>query len=276
MKTTRIITGLMLIAGMTFFYTSCKKESTPAAKPDTATAQNNFMAEAAFDNASQWSDQAMAGHTLKSTLTDTVFMGTCVLATLDLTTLPYNLVIDFGQTDCQCNDNQYRRGKIIVHFNGSYWAAGTVITYTFENYFINGNEIKGIKIVTNKGRNTANHLWWETVVSGSMIKANNGGTFTWNSTRQHEWTEGESTQFQWWDDVYLITGNAHGTNTDGKAYSINITSPLKKKLNCEWIASGVLEIQLQDQPLITLDYGNGDCDNDAVATYNGQAYTIQL
>jgi hypothetical protein len=243
---------------------------------NTSTPLNNAFAEAAFDNATQWSDQAMAGHSLKTTLTDTVYMGTCVLATLDMTSLPYSLVIDFGETNCLCDDQHYRHGKIIVQFNGNYWAANTVITYTFENYFIDNNEIQGTKTVTNKGRNTSNNLWWETVVSGTVIKANNGGTFTWNSTRQHEWTSGETTPFVWWDDVYMITGTANGTGTDGKTYSINITSPLMKKLNCEWLESGILNIQIQGLPAITLDYGNGTCDNLATATVNGQTYIITL
>jgi hypothetical protein len=276
MKTTRIITGLLLITGMTFLYTGCKKDEPENKNTDTSAAVNNAMAEAAFDNATQWSDQAMAGHSLKSTLTDTVFMGTCVLATLDLTAVPYSLVIDFGPSNCLCNDLKYRRGKILVNFTGSYWEAGTVINYSFDNYFINDNQVVGTKTVTNKGRNSQNHLWWETVVSGSVIKANNGGTFTWNSTRQHEWSEGEATLFAWWDDVYLITGTASGTNVDGKTYSINITSPLKKKLNCEWLQSGILTLQVQDQPLITLDYGADICDNLATATVNGQSYTINL
>jgi hypothetical protein len=277
MKTTRIITGLLLIAGITVLYQGCKKDSTPTtAKPDTSTAQNNFMAESAFDNATQWSDKAMAGRSLKSTLTDTVYMGTCVLATLDLSTMPYKLIINFGQTNCQCEDMQYRRGKIIVQFTGNYWSPGTVVTYNFENYFINDNQILGTKTVTNKGRNSLNHLWWETVVAGSVIKANNGGTFTWNSSRQHEWTEGESTHFEWWDDVYMITGTAYGTGTDGKTYSINIITPLRKKLNCEWLESGTMNIQVQDLPLIVLDYGNGVCDNIATATVNGQSYNINL
>jgi hypothetical protein len=277
MKTNRIITGFLLIAGMTVLYPGCKKDSTTTTpKPDTSTAQNNFMAESAFDNATLWADKAMAARSLKSTLTDTVYMGTCVLATLDLSTMPCKLIIDFGPTNCQCEDMQYRRGKIIVQFTGSYWATGTIVTYSFDNYFINDNHILGTKTVTNMGRNSANHLYWETVVSGSVIKANNGGTFTWNSTRQHEWTEGESTHFEWWDDVYMITGTANGTGTDGKTYTVSIITPLRKKLNCEWLESGTMNIQVQDLPLIVLDYGNGACDNVATATINGQNYTINL
>jgi hypothetical protein len=163
-----------------------------------------------------------------------------------------------------------------VNFNGNYWATGTVISYSFEDYFINDNQIVGTKTVTNKGRNVSNKLWWETIVNGSVIKANNGGTFTWNSVRQHEWSEGESTPFIWWDDVYLITGSASGTNVDGKTYAIDITSPLRKKLNCEWLQSGTLNLQVEGLPLIVLDYGNGTCDNIATVTINGQTYTISL
>jgi hypothetical protein len=276
MKTIRIITGVLLIAGISLAIAGCKKEKDEEPKTDTSAAVNNAMAEAAFDNATQWSDLAMAGRGLKSTLLDTGYMGTCVLATLDFTTMPYTLVIDFGATNCLCDDQKYRRGKIIVNFNGNYWATGTVISYSFDNYFINDNQITGTKTVTNMGRNSSNNFWWNTVVNGSVIKANNGGTFTWSSTRQHEWTEGETTPFIWWDDVYLITGSASGTSVDGKTYTIAITSPLRKKLNCEWLQSGTLNIQVEGLPLIVLDYGNGSCDNVATATINGQVYTINL
>jgi hypothetical protein len=60
----------------------------------------------------------MAGAKLKSTLTDTVYMGTCILATLDLGIFPYRLTLDFGSVNCKCEDNKNRRGKIFVSFNG--------------------------------------------------------------------------------------------------------------------------------------------------------------
>ena len=203
-------------------------------------------------------------------------MGTCVLATLDLSVNPYKLVIDFGPTNCMCDDGKYRRGKIFVHFNGNYFAPGTVITYTFENYYIDDNKLEGIKVVTNKGLNTSNHLWWEVVVDGALIKANNGGTITWVSTRQIEWSEGESTPFVWWDDVYLVTGTAGGVGANSKTYSANITKALKKKLNCEWVVSGTINYQVEGLPAIVVDYGEGVCDDIATATINGQVYTIHM
>jgi hypothetical protein len=88
--------------------------------------------------------------------------------------------------------------------------------------------------------------------------------------------EGELTPFVWWDDVYQFTGQSTGTGADNKTFTTTITSPLVKKLNCKWFKSGTMEIQPQDNPLITLDFGNGTCDNQATATVNGVAYPITM
>jgi hypothetical protein len=151
-----------------------------------------------------------------------------------------------------------------------------VITYTFDNYFVDDNQVLGTKIVTNKGFNSSSHLWWEITENGSVIKANNGGTITWISTRQLEWTEGMNTLWEWWDDVYQLTGESHGVNSEGADYQYNITTPLKKKLNCQWIVSGVLTLQVTGLPLITMDYGDGGCNNNADIIINGVTYPITL
>jgi hypothetical protein len=275
MKTSKIIVNLLLIAGLGLFYTSCKKDRNPTPdQKDTATAADNAKAEYIYEDASTWSDRIMSGVSYKSTLVDTVYMGTCVLATLDLSVMPYKLTIDFGAQNCLCDDGRWRRGKIIVTFNGGYFQAGTIITTTFENYFVNNNQVLGTKTVTNMGRNNNGNLWWDIAVSGQIIKANSGGVVFWNSDRAREWIEGEGQPWYKW--VYLITGTANGTNANGKSYTVNITAPLKVKFNCEWIVSGTLEIQVENAPLVILDYGNGTCDNIATVTINGQTYTITL
>ena len=277
MKTFKIFVIALLIGSMTSLISSCKKESKETdTTASTQAASNNALGEQIYDNVKDWSDLAMAGTTMKSTLTDTVYMGTCVLATLDMSVQPYELVIDFGSLNCQCDDGKFRRGKIICTFNGPYWATGTVITYTFENYAVDDNQVFGTKIVTNKGRNGSNHIYWTIEVTGYIIKANNGGTFYWNSDRELEWYDGEQTPFVWWDDVYMITGTASGTNPGGSTYTCTITNPLKKKLNCEWLVSGSINIQIENLPLAILDYGDGTCNNEATLTIDGQVYPISL
>jgi hypothetical protein len=51
---------------------------------------------------------------------------------------------------------------------------------------------------------------------------------------------------------------------------------LKKKLNCQWIVSGILTLQVTGLPLITMDYGDGTCNNNANIIINGQTYPITL
>jgi hypothetical protein len=275
MNVNRFFCGLLILSATVFFLPGCKKDTTN--KNDNVTwASDNALAEGTYGDVKDWSDKAMAGARLKTTLTDTVYMGTCVLATLDLSGSPYKLTIDFGPANCKCDDNIYRRGKIFVTFNGDYWVAGTVITYTFENYFVNDNQVLGTKTITNKGLNASNHLYWTIGVSGEIIKANNGGTIQWNSNTTLEWVSGMSTPFIWWDDVYQMTGSENGTGADGKSFTCTITNPLKKKLNCKWLESGTVEIQPQDNPLITLDFGSGTCDNQATATVNGTVYPITM
>ena len=279
MKASKVILSFLMIASIALIFVACKKKTDNSADTTAnskSSASDNALAENLYNNAKDWADQAMAPTKLKSTMTDTVWIGTCVIATLDTVASNWVLTINFGTTNCQCLDSLYRRGKIICTFTGSYWMPGTVITYTFDNYFVNDNQVTGTKVVTNKGVNASQHLWWEITENGSIIKANNGGTVTWISDRQLEWTEGMATLYQWWDDVYQLTGEAHGVNSLGDNYQYTIVTPLKRKLNCQWIASGVITLQVTGLPLITMDYGDGTCNNNATITLNGQTYPITL
>ena len=202
--------------------------------------------------------------------------GLIIHATLDYTAIPYVLTIDFGTSNCLCTDGKYRRGKVIVTINGDYFIAGTVISYSFEDYYENDNHVMGTLTVTNMGRNNSGNLFWTVHVAGQIEKANNGGTVTWNSDRQHEWSEGESTPFIWWDDVYLVRGTASGTTAEGVSYTLATVSDLVKKTNCQWISAGVLNFQPDNWPLFIVDYGDGTCDNQATVTVNGTVYNITM
>ena len=136
MKVTGILCGLLILSATLIFLPGCKKNDTNNKKEDVTAATDNALANNVYGDVKNWSDKAMAGAKLKSTLSDTVYMGTCVLATLDLNVFPFKLTIDFGPVDCKCDDGIYRRGKMFVTFSGDYWQPGTVIAYTFENFFI--------------------------------------------------------------------------------------------------------------------------------------------
>ena len=138
MKMARVFLILLILAAIIVLMGGCSTKTETNTDPPASSrsfATDNALAEDLYSNVKEWSDQAMAGATLKSTFTDTVFMGTCVLATLDTTASAWVLTISFGSTNCLCADHKYRRGKILAKFTGPYWYPGTVISYTFDTFF---------------------------------------------------------------------------------------------------------------------------------------------
>jgi hypothetical protein len=279
MKNSKIIISVFLVTILVTFLVSCKKkttdENTTPSSTYTSTASDNALAEQSYDDIQNIGKQAIESQG-KYPGSDTIFMGPCENVTLDMTVFPFKVTIDFGTENCLCLDGKTRRGKIFVTFTGAYQDSGTVITHTVQNYFVNDNQILGTKVVTNLGHNPAGHPIFSVVVTdGQVIKPNNGGTITWASARQNEWTAGYLTP-QWWDDIYLITGSASGIAANGKSYTMTVQDPLKVALNCYWIESGSIDLQIQDFPLITLDYGDGTCNNQATVTFLGQTYNITI
>ena len=203
-------------------------------------------------------------------------IASCVTVTINTTSTPKKITIDFGSSNCKCIDERYRRGKIIATYTGDYMATGTVINISFEDYFVNDHQVKGTKTITNMGLNNASHLVYEVEVNGELVLANNGGTITWISTRQREWIDGASTPLNLLDDTYGITGSANGTNASGHGYNITITEQLIRKMNCYWFESGVISLVPEGLPAVTLNYGSSGCDNKAVVTYNNKNYDILL
>jgi hypothetical protein len=266
----------ILISGLMLF--SCSKETKDVTDIQSLTsASDNTKAELIFNNVSNIADQAYNSFsTFKSSEDgDVDLIGNCATITLDTTSNPGILTIDFGEENCLCGDGWNRRGKIIVTFTGPYRAEGTVITHSFEEYFVNDNKVMGTRIVTNAGRNDANNIHFIISVNGVIIKADGSGQFTWASNRNREWIEGEDTWVRF-DDVYLITGGAHGQTANQVSYTMSITNPLRREVGCRHFVSGSFDFVPDGKPVRTLDYGDGECDNIATVTINGHTYTIHL
>ncbi len=275
MKRFNLTTALLALISFGLLISSCKKDTVETS--DTSFSSDNAFAESVFTNVSSIADEAyeLSSGSLKSGGFGNIYLGDCATLTLDTTSYPYELIIDFGEVNCLGNDGRYRRGKIIVTFTGRYRSPGTVITYGFDDYYVNDNKVDGTKVVTNMGPNDAGNLYYRIEVTAVIHKANEGGTVSWNSTRQREWVEGSDT-YEMRDDVYLITGIASGIRPNGSTWEAEIVNALRVELNCRWIVKGTINIQPEGRPLRILDYGDGECDNIATVLINGVTYTIYL
>ena len=189
-----------------------------------------------------------------------------------------SVTIDFGEENCLCNDGRERRGKIYINHYGYYWGEGGVeIIYSFEDYFVDDNQLTGTKHVL-RAINDAGNRQSDVVVDGAMILSDNQGTITWYAERIREVVKGSDTHYKY-DDVIEVTGSSHGTLANGIDITGEITTPLVRinEPGCfRYFVSGVRVIIIGDQPEITIDYGDGTCDNLAEITQNGVTKIVEI
>jgi hypothetical protein len=280
-KLSLFISATLLVSSL--YLVSCKKDTTSSKDSDVESAEDNSLAEAQYNDVTTIIDQAAASGTVTLGIaggssvngTDGTLGSACATVSIDTVTVPHKITIDFGTSNCLCNDLRNRRGKIIATFSGKFGNVGSAISVSFVDYFVNDNQIKGTKTDTYMGLNNAGHPVINISVDGQIVKANNGGTISWTSTRQREWVAGFNT-LDWSDDVYSITGTASGVKASGQAYTITITKPLVRKMNCYWFESGTVDVTPEGKAVRTLDYGSTGCDANATVSILGYTFPIVL
>lgn len=271
-----ILNGIILI-------NACKKDKTvEQLEFDTQTSEDNSLAEGTYNDVNNIAGQAMESDSLSTYRvgnSQNTLLSTCATVSKTPNGSGGNIIVNFGTSNCQCRDLRYRRGIININYTGGYRDSGTVITTTFENYFVGKDntrmfQVTGTKTVTNKGHNTAGNLNFSISVNGHLINSN-GVNMDWSSMRNREWISGANTPLNWTDDEYVITGTANGTNFEGNSFMVNITHGLHIKF-CHYITEGTFELTPTGKPTRTFDYGNGTCDSLATLTVNGRTFTIIL
>lgn len=276
----RLLLSLAMVS--VAFLSACRKDKDEEIDNDTTSVVEYAMADNAFTDVSSISDEAYDG-SLESyrTAGNARILTTCASITFDTVSSPQTLTIDFGTTNCLCGDGNYRKGRILVSWTGPYRDSGSVRTITFDNYFVNYNQILGTKTVTNNGTNGSGYPSFTVTVNGSIVwdpqYFGGGGTSTYTSTRTRVWSAGYNT-LAWNDDVYLISGTASGTTRAGSSYTMATSEALKKEIGFRHFTDGVLNFTPSGKNTRVIDYGyvSGGRDNLAQVTINGYTFTVQL
>jgi len=281
---TKILLLVVLFAGTSLIFNSCKKES-EIEDPvySTEAAQDNALADNLFNDAQKQIDDTHKKQDASTkSITDSSAYPIITIIPGDSTTqYIWKAIIDFGTDGVQGNDGRIRKGKIEFTTTGRYIDEGTVITGTLIDYSVDNYLIEGTKRVENMGKNANQQTYFNVDVTNGKITDANGAIRTWESHRVRTWVVGENTTgiLGIFDDEYDITGSANGITASNKTYTITITEPLRVKVFCKWIQDGNLSLEVSGSPTIYVDYGVGGtstCDNQAKATISGQDYTFYM
>lgn len=273
-----------IIAVLAVSFSSCKKRRL---NRDTTTTIDASTIEGAFNDMQKVSEDAAKEENLEGQRGENGFAATYGNPTVTVTpawpdpSFPKDIEIDFGTgtTDWL---GITRKGILNVNVTGFYRDSGAVFTIVPSNFYVQNYKLEGIKVVSNKGRNTDGNMWYTISIANGKLTTPDGETVNWESQREREWIGGESTT---WlshglsgitDDRYSITGTANGVNRLGRAFTINITKALVVALDCKWVREGTLELIPDGLDTRTVDYGNGACDNDATVTIRNRTYNIKM
>jgi len=187
---------------------------------------------------------------------------------------PRKLTVDFGNGVISY-DGKTRKGKIIIEFSRNWRpdtiADGTNAIVTFDEFYVNSVQRLGTYTITYDGAPNGGPKYTVNADNAQLVYSN-GDVIQWSSTRTNEWIEGYNTTglLEYSDDVFETTGSVSGINKKGLAYTGNITTPIRIEKGCDFkVTKGIIEITPEEKSTRTIDYGDGECDNEAKLTVNG-------
>ena len=176
--------------------------------------------------------------------------------------------IDFGNTNCTIYTGNEVRGKIILNFNNDFNAQTRTVSFAFENFYHNNRYVLGnrdvVKTVLPNGHPQVK------INVNMIVTAPNGTTFTRIGERTREFTAGYDTPTNLTDDSFLITGTWSTTVSVTKMASVaKIETPIAVTADCQYISSGIISYLREDGEYLSMDYGDGTCDNKVSFSQNG-------
>lgn len=261
-----------LFFGGIFLFTSCDKEDTDPeeeinfSSDDSArAAKMDNIAEGTFNIMEQAFVEKEIGGRGPNQLS---LFPDCTEITVTVQGNNVLVLVDFGES-CTLNNGNVVSGSILLDYGPL--VAGTFdVNYLYIDFTFNNNGVDGagnfLYEIANQNGNPQSTLNESITVSFP----NTTVTGTRNGLRVSEWVEGVGTG-TWLDNVYHITGNWQTEFTNGFERSGEVSDTLVRKLNCRYLVSGLLEVT-QDGVTAAIDFGDGECDNQAIFIYNGEEY----
>ena len=285
MKTTKIILGLALA----FSIISCSKEDNESSI-SAADAKTNAKLDIMNDDVSKivedqlTTSDGISGKTHQIVQNAEAFLPTCATVTrvpaFGTVITPGSLItktIDFGTSGCLLPNGNVLRGVIVITFTYQPNATSHTVTYTLQDFYHNNIKFNGTKTFTRVMAASAANPNIHPIVTMNMdmtATLPNGNVVTRAGQRMREIIEGYATEM-WSDNIYQVTGQWTTTFPSGAVQTSIITTPLRIRMNCPNIVRGVITI-VRNNNTATLDYGDGECDNLATFTINGNSNIITL
>ena len=272
------IKNLVLGLALSMFILSCSKDDNSSPSSDLSDAQVSTKIDMVTEDVAKIAEDQYALQVNqgagKNDL-ETQDLPECATVTVQLTATTWTRTVVFD--NCTLPNGNVLDGTIIVSGSLNFDTPSHTISYSFVDFHHNNILIEGNRTIVRSLQSTATLTAVHPVANMTIdmtVTFPNGNVYQREGNRVREMIEGFSTPIIWMDNVFSISGSWSTTFPAGTRTS-TITTPLRVEANCPHIVSGVVTTVRNDNTA-TLNYGNGDCDNQATLTVNGNTTTIIL
>ena len=186
---------------------------------------------------------------------------------------PIVITIDYGDSTILHNGTVIS-GTVIIEISADRNTDGATRTISYVDCMVDSVEFSGTstKVLTISSDST------RSTTSNSQIMFAFGDTlqldYTGNRTRA--WLSGADTEMDHSDDMIEITGMVTIDASTGDTWTKEIVEPLIRLGDCRYYVQGIVQYKLNDEIQSEINYGDGECDNVAIMTVNGEEIEIEL
>jgi hypothetical protein len=184
------------------------------------------------------------------------------------------LIIDYGVAGGCTWGGRTKKGKMIIAKTNKMSAIGSVMTVTFEDFYIDGYKVEGKAILENKGYANLELTLRSTFQNGKITSPDNSKIATFYTDRTYKISPGNNRI------ITNVYGTSSGVNHIGESYVATVTSDQALMFidDCKYPHKGIVTITSSGKPTLEVDFagGNGACDNLAVIKINGTKYKQTL
>ncbi len=172
-------------------------------------------------------------------------------------------------------DGKSRSGKITVRLTGRVRVPGSQMILKLNDYAASGINYGCDSLVVTTKESTASYAIFGIKLVNGICKTN---LYSIKYKFERTFTIYPAGDFVSADAVTYVYGDASGTNRQGKNFSTNTAqgTSLVKHKTCQYFDKGTMELTPEGFKTRTINFGDGNCDDEATFTVNENTVAFKL
>lgn len=272
---------LLVVVGLVGLFSACNQDAEVNPEFDDASLSLETEIESDFDDIDNFVAEGIDGIVYNGNTgarTDGQWrrhLPDCAIVTHDYEAK--TITIDFGEA-CEGKGGKIFSGIIFTTYTDRKFIPGSIVTTTFENFMVDGKLIEGTRVSENISEGLEDNPTFHITLTNGKVTFDDGSFATKEADKTKMWLRATNPLN---DEYHILEGSkTNGVNIEGVEYNSLIIETLVYKNICRLDGihvpvAGVKEVTIGDR-FYSIDFGDGECDNLATVTSNGETKTIEL